>query len=32
VLHDLNEQDSQGSPIPRDGATCKPSAWPFPTG
>ena len=32
VLHDLNEQDSQGSQIPRDGVTCKPSAWPFPTG
>jgi len=32
VLHDLNEQDSQGAAIPRDGAVCRPSAWPFPTG
>ena len=32
VLHDLNTEASQGTAIPRNGFTCRPSAWPFPTG
>lgn len=32
VLHDLNTEASQGSVIPRNGFTCRPSAWPFPVG